>query len=350
MWLQSAIASTIHLPIAFFSKLSTYPLTCFFLSKLVDISLSTATVHFAIITARARCTTAGCFHRRQSVCPHLGGGRPQSQVLSQVSGPISFLGGTPASGPMSFLGGGPVLVWKGVPQSQMGLEYPTPGWGYPTPVLAWGNLKLEYPQPGQNWVPPARTGLDTPQARTGLGYHPEDWLPCGRYASCGFPQEDFLVYLLFDNSCQIRLSNEILIFYFEDIQRRKYFKSTGSQYDEWCGGCSGYDSLWCGVHSFVQSRNKCSRKRPFLFRSSRLFCKNIQKGRFVGILQRMGSLTVQVGTSYCSQFSILEQTSEIAQGFYPALKISCQPTGYVIWKNIFWDMLAFCTVINWREM
>ena len=51
------------------------------------------------------------------VCPSTPGGVPQSQVLSQISGPRSFLGGTPV---LAWLGGTPV------PAVRTRLGYPTP--------------------------------------------------------------------------------------------------------------------------------------------------------------------------------------------------------------------------------
>ena len=63
-----------------------------------------------------------CFHRCVSV--HGGGGGPQSQVLSQVTGLRSFLG------------------------------YPSPGRGYPSP--GQGDIPVQgTPWPGQDRVPPS---------------------------------------------------------------------------------------------------------------------------------------------------------------------------------------------------
>ena len=86
-----------------------------------------------------------------------GGGVPQSQVLSQVSGPRSFPGG-----------------------------YPCPGQGVP-PVLSGVH-------------PPARTEVSPPPppARTEVT-RSRDRLRCGRCASCGFPQGDFLVLFVFNS-------------------------------------------------------------------------------------------------------------------------------------------------------
>ena len=109
-----------------------------------------------------------------SVCWPLGG--TQSHVLSQVSGPRSFLGGIPVLA-------GEARQDKGTPSSQeTGLGYLLPrsgqDWGTPAP------------HPGQDW--------GTPSPRTGLGYPPQPGLEYpskteqqskhllrgGRYASC----------------------------------------------------------------------------------------------------------------------------------------------------------------------
>ena len=80
-------------------------------------------------------------------------------------------------------------------------EYPSPGWypgqGYPPD---WGT-----PWPGQDWgTLPARTGLGYPQPGQDWST-PRDWLCCVRYASCSFPQEDFLV--LFEIKLEIFHAN-----------------------------------------------------------------------------------------------------------------------------------------------
>ena len=78
----------------------------------------------------------------------MGGANHQSQVLSKVSGRRSFLG----------------EYWpRGYPSSSQGVP--------------------------QN---------KAPLARTGPGYR----LCCGRYASCGFPQEDFLVFDIRSDNCE----------------------------------------------------------------------------------------------------------------------------------------------------
>ena len=98
---------------------------------------------------------------------------PFPRLWSQVlPGVYPFLwshvpsGGTPVSGPMSPPGGTPVL----------------------SQVLLWGGggFPRTRPHSGQDWgtpPPPASTVVPPPQGR----------LRCGRYASCGFPQGDFLV-------------------------------------------------------------------------------------------------------------------------------------------------------------
>ena len=118
------------------------------------------------------------------VCVCSGREVPQFQILSQVSGPRSFPGGTPSSGPMSFLG---------VPHSLV----PCPFWGYPilwSHVLSgskypslWSHILSEgYPSPSQGvpqshlgWIPQSQLG-GTPglawpggtPTRTELGYAP----------------------------------------------------------------------------------------------------------------------------------------------------------------------------------
>ena len=138
-----------------------------------------------------------------SLCPPPeggGGGSTPSPSQSTPTGPMSFLGAQclvpgPFAGkvPQSQMGGGtPVLAkrWE-VPKSQVGVSQdgvPLPartGWGTPT-RLGWGTPnqdRMGYPQPGQDGVtpppPPNRVCLDR--------------LCCGRYTSCGFPQENCLV-------------------------------------------------------------------------------------------------------------------------------------------------------------
>ena len=109
-----------------------------------------------------------CSTWRVCVCV-CGGGMIPISIPKTSTGPMSFLGlGVPVTCPRSLLGGGgggnPVPGW-GVPQSRGGGD---PRTGVP-------------PWSGQDW--------STPTSRTGLGYQ----LCRGRYASCGFQQEDCLV-------------------------------------------------------------------------------------------------------------------------------------------------------------
>ena len=115
------------------------------------------------------------------VSVNTGGGVPQSQVLSQVSGPRSFpLGGTPVPG--SF----PGPFWGG---------YPSPGRGVPQ---SWpgGYLSTGY-SPGQD-----RTGvpLSPPPGQVRMGYPPGQNSRASTYYAAGgmplaFTQEDFLVFV-----------------------------------------------------------------------------------------------------------------------------------------------------------
>ena len=109
------------------------------------------------------------------VRPHLGGG-----------------GGTPVPG--SFPDFWSQVLSRWVPQSQ----------GIPQ---SWpvGVTQL-WPGGTQEWSKQKRLPQewDTPLARTGVP-HP-DRLRCGRYASCGFPQEDFLVsYFIASREQTLRL-------------------------------------------------------------------------------------------------------------------------------------------------
>ena len=117
------------------------------------------------------------FHRCLSV--NMGSGLPQPllpKVPSQHLVPGPFWG-------------------RGYPSSVTGPA------GRGTPVLAKG-VPHDMP-PRQDWVSPARTWVPTVSTgvppHPGLGYpwaglgYPQDRLCCGRYASCGFPKEDFLV-------------------------------------------------------------------------------------------------------------------------------------------------------------
>ena len=125
------------------------------------------------------------------VCPH--GGVHQSQVLSQVTGPMSFPGGTPVPG--SFPG-----HWSQVtgPRSFLGVPHPDQGvpqsWQDGVPPLArsrWGTpptsqVRMGYLCPGQDLGPPPPPPEQNNRAST-----------C--YATGGMPlaftQEDCLVYI-----------------------------------------------------------------------------------------------------------------------------------------------------------
>ena len=110
-----------------------------------------------------------------SVClstPGEGGGvaLPQSQVLSQVTGPRSFPGGTPV------LAGGVTVRMRYPPPSQDGMGHP-PGqirMTYPP-----SKARMGYPRPGQNGVP-SWPGQDEIPPMTGEdGYpHPQPGLGC----------------------------------------------------------------------------------------------------------------------------------------------------------------------------
>ena len=101
-----------------------------------------------------------------------GGGVPQSQVLSQVTGPKSFLGGVPQS-------------WLGVLQSW---RYLSPGQG-DTPVMGT-------PSQDRTGVPlPVRSGWGTPTPPPSpkTEQQSEHLLPGGRYASCCSRRFTFLL-------------------------------------------------------------------------------------------------------------------------------------------------------------
>ena len=81
-----------------------------------------------------------CFHRCLSTPP--GGG--DTPVLSQVTGPMSFLGGTPVPG--SFPGHWSQVLSTGVPQSWLGGMYGVPLWPgldgvHPPPPPQWQNSR-----------------------------------------------------------------------------------------------------------------------------------------------------------------------------------------------------------------
>ena len=106
-----------------------------------------------------------------SVCSHLG-------VPSQVPSPFSRLWSQVLSGRVShYLV--PCPFWGGrVPHSWSGGRYPTTGQGYPT-SQDLGTLTHNWDTPSQDWGSP-----------------PPGQVCCGWYVSCGFPQEDFLVFEL----------------------------------------------------------------------------------------------------------------------------------------------------------
>ena len=62
-----------------------------------------------------------------------------------------------------------------------------PGTGVPHLEMRYPHLGMNYPL-DRNGVPP-QLGLGNPLS--------QDWLCCGWYASCGFPQKDFLVSFWF---------------------------------------------------------------------------------------------------------------------------------------------------------
>ena len=84
-----------------------------------------------------------------------------------------------------------------------------PARGYPRTGYPLSQDRTGVPHwPGQEGVPHAlaRTGLGLSPARTGLGYPPQDWLCRGRYSSCSFPQEDFLVNFTFVDASSLEIS------------------------------------------------------------------------------------------------------------------------------------------------
>ena len=144
----------------------------------------------------------------------VGGGLPQSwgQVILRLRCGISSPGLSPGQGVhLSWLGGIPQPWVGGVTPVLGGGGYPSPGVrlcsGYAAgfPVLAsvlargytclgWGG---DTPVLGTGGVTPVLEGGGYPSP--GWGGLPQSWgqvmlrLRCGRYASCGFTQEDFLV-------------------------------------------------------------------------------------------------------------------------------------------------------------
>ena len=134
-----------------------------------------------------------------------GEGVPQSQVPSKVTGPRPFPGGTPVPGSFQgfwsqVLSGGTPIPAEGTPVLPGGVPQSWPGG---TTVLTGGTPVLAGGTPGQEY----------PLVRTGLEY-PQDRLCSGRYALCGFPQEAFLVMIMFEFYISLLLmhSNQIVLF------------------------------------------------------------------------------------------------------------------------------------------
>ena len=117
-----------------------------------------------------------------SVClsVHTRRGAP-SPSYDTSTGPMSFKGGTPVTGPSSLprgypTPGGGYPSWvppsrDGVPPGQVrmavsGMEYPSPGMGYPLARSVWGTWD-GYPHPGMAY-PLARSGWGVPR----MGYPP----------------------------------------------------------------------------------------------------------------------------------------------------------------------------------
>ena len=108
------------------------------------------------------------------------------------------VGGTPTSGSRSHWS--QVLsrmasLWSQVPSKPL-VSGPSQGVSQPlVPGPFWGG---KYPSIGVTPHPTARKGVPLPPDR----------LHCGRYASCGFAQEDFLVILqqclIYDSGCASR--------------------------------------------------------------------------------------------------------------------------------------------------
>ena len=148
---------------------SIYPISLFLKFKLLSLMCLLPPAY--VVRREVRFFT---FYRCLSV--NMGG--TSSPFLNTSTGLMSFLGGTPVTGPRS--------LPRGVPKSQTGQ---VPDGGHP---------KMGYP--------PARDGY--PQDRICL-----DRLCSGWYASCGFPQEDCLVFefpLVFPHSLvSIHFVNEL---------------------------------------------------------------------------------------------------------------------------------------------
>ena len=110
-----------------------------------------------------------------------GGGVPQRQVLSQVTGPRSFPEGTPVPG-----------SFPGHRSQALSGEYPSPQWGYLSMVPSYGQARMGYPQPGQDRVPPSQDSTGVPPGQVRMGYDPPQpgWGTTPPTARTGYhPQE-----------------------------------------------------------------------------------------------------------------------------------------------------------------
>ena len=107
-----------------------------------------------------------------AVCLFGGGGVPQSMV------PCPFLGYP--------------CLWFHVPSGGRGLGYIMVGTG----ASPWLEHRLDMGTP-LDWGTPLHSWDWVPLAGTGLPPPPQDWLCQGRYAFCGFRQENFLILCLF---------------------------------------------------------------------------------------------------------------------------------------------------------
>ena len=116
------------------------------------------------------------------VCLLTGGGVPHLHPIILLLVPCSFLGG-----------GGINPDLTGVPPPSL------PGQGTPPPVLTWSGQDRgwDHSQVRMGIPLSARTGMGPP-SQVRMGYSPlpllgraMDCVFCSRYASCGFPQEDF---------------------------------------------------------------------------------------------------------------------------------------------------------------
>ena len=169
----------------------------------------------------------------QFVCQFTSGwGVPHLHPIILPLVPFPFQGTSPShntsTGPMSFLGnpsdwswvpsggrGGTPVPDRGVtpvPSGEIPQSQTVPGWvppwpdqdGVPLARTGWGTPQPGHdgvaPWQGQDGVPPGQDWGTPPPGQVRLGY-PQGRLCLGRlchgwYASCGFPQEDFLVFSL----------------------------------------------------------------------------------------------------------------------------------------------------------